>query len=194
MTRSMHWKYHAAGASAILAMLAGFYVLGVAPSSRLRTEESSRKRELLQLASQVEEQNAENARVREDVARVRRAVEAERIVLTPVSRLTSRVAAIAASGERVGVVIEELNPSAAERVGLFEQVPIRLTGTARWRSLERFLEVIADEMRDTAVVRVRLDGSGLQGSEPRFELLLRWFAEPEQTLTAQAGQAAQSDR
>lgn len=178
MNDARAWRTHAIGAAVVLSMVGGFYAMGMAPSAELRAAEADRRRELTRLAADLDERTTQVAILRADVARVEEAVTDESIALTSVDMLTSRLARIAAEAEQSGLLVDELRPSAPELSGLFERVTITVTGSGRWGEVSAFMDSVHEQLRDTAVIGVEIEASARSGEPARFELTLRWYAEP----------------
>lgn len=171
------WRLHA-GSLGALALITGLgYMVGVRPLLAARVEAWELDHSLTEKRSALDDLRAELATTKNDLAVVRRALDAGDINLVGSSLLNSQLAKLGIAAETAGVAVSEAAPGAPEEGSLLVRIPIRISGKGHYPDFAAFLRALDKDLKDTVVVGFNLGGRADMPNEPAtFSVDLLWYA------------------
>lgn len=172
-------KIDMAGAGACVAITALGYVFVAEPMVERATAREAAQAQLAEQRALAEEAEASLVQLRKDVSQLEQAVEAEPLSLQPLDRLNARLAQIAATAAEAGVELDQLEPGRPAADRHYMTVPIRVAGKGGYAASSRFVHQLHEQMPDTAVASVDLNGRARgRATAGAFRLELVWHAAP----------------
>lgn len=173
------WHVHAAGVVLCAAItLVGFLVVG-RPALQAFMDRASLQAQVTDHQQQVVELELVRKRLNEQLERVERELDADRLTLQGPDFLNTRMAVIVEAASNSRIVIDESRSGSATAGPLFQTVPIHLSGTGSYPGCAVFLRELHQQLPDTGVVTFELNGTpGAAVSAGRFRFSLAWYAAP----------------
>ncbi len=177
--RWKHWPIHAAGIAACLAITAVAYFAGVhGPLQRFlgtavqRVELDRRRQTELRLIGQMQE-------LERRMARVRRELETEPVLLRPTDHLNQVLAQLASLGGERGLVIKTVQPGSIQSGPSYEAVPIFLVTVGTYRTSVQFMRDLRRRCPDVTLTSFSLTGDPAPtASAAELQAQMVWYAAP----------------
>jgi hypothetical protein len=176
-------RIHAAGAAAVLLVVAAVAGLVVRPRIEADARARDAERTLVELRREAEAAAARAASARETAARIDTELDAQPATLGPATRLNERVGAVSARAEALGLRVVELVPGNEVPAPSHVKFPIRLRAAGPADAGPRLLRDLHRAFPDLAVVGLRVSSNPAEAGGGRAVAQLavdfEWYAERE---------------
>jgi Tfp pilus assembly protein PilO len=173
------WQVHAGGVCVLAAMSLIAFMAGVRPllarwsaAAALKVAVDSRQ----QIAGDVERQEAA---LRDDLNRVRMALDASSLTLQTAAFRNERLARLTELAADHDLSVNGVLTTDVVRDERYDMVPIRIEGMGSFPDCVRFLHDLNGRFRDTGVRAFELRGSpGRHATDAFFRFEMVWYAAP----------------
>ena len=160
-----HWRYHAAGAASILAVVAAVYGSVVRPRLVSGARAAESRRELAEVRADAEMSISRAKNAQEAALKLEAEASKQTITLLPASQLNARVGLVSASAERLGLRILELVPGNEIVEQSHVHFPIKLRGVGPASAGPALLRDLHVAFPDLAVVGVSIRANPVDAAE-----------------------------
>lgn len=169
---------HLAGIGSMLVIACAFTLLIIKPRARAADDVAKLTFDLAEIKRQIDRQKAAVDKSGKQVQELRAQLDAEPIVLGPVSRLNTRLSELSRLAEQIRIKVVELVPGTEQKTSAAIKVPIRLRGEGTYAAVTTLLAMTHSEFPDLAVVRLSVRGEpNSPTSSASISVDFEWFAE-----------------
>jgi|GEM_PF-4620764 len=169
---------HLCGVGAVVVVLTAFSVLIVRPRARAADDVARLAWELSEVDRKAEALRAAGERATKELAKLREQLEAEPVVLGPLTRLNARLAEVSRRAEAMGIRVVELVPGAEQKASAAVKVPIKMRGEGTYAAITGLLAVAHSDFPDLAVAKLAIKGEPNTPASPAsISIDFEWYAE-----------------
>lgn len=169
---------HLAGIVTVVVIASAFTLLIVRPRARAADDVAKLNFDLEEVQRQIERQTQSSEKSRQQADELKAQLDAEPLVLGPVSRLNARLADLSKRAEEMSIKVLELVPGVEQKTSAAIKVPIRLRGEGTYASITSLLARTHTDFPDLAVVKMSIRGEPNSAmTAASISVDFEWFAE-----------------
>lgn len=178
-TRWRHWPIDLGGLAVIALITAAAYIVTLKPILDAEAERIAREKHIDAQTTKETQLTSTLTVMRNQLLKMREAIDDSAIQLQSVSHLNRRLAAVTELAAEAGLQVNEIQPGGVVHGEQYETVPIQLAGSGDYPRCAEFINLLHQRHPDTGVAAFELRGDPKSPNTPAsFTLSLVWYAAP----------------